>query len=98
MPSLGWLTVGDSEDVKKIYSILTRFASFRRPGAYLVDVIPELANSWWFNLISPWKKVADEIFAYLPILCLLWTRFASRGKFGLLHPCPRGLYTFCPRG
>src|SRR5579859_3109414 len=54
--------LGDSIDVQKIYSILTRFASFRRPGAWLVDVIPELANSRLFDMISPWKKVADEIF------------------------------------
>lgn len=32
-----------------------------------MDVIPELADSWLFDLISPWKKVADDIFAYAPL-------------------------------
>jgi hypothetical protein len=56
------LTPGDCEEVKQIYGILERFATFRRPGAFLVDVVPELADSWLFNLISPWKKRAREIF------------------------------------
>ena len=47
---------GDCEEVKQIYGILERFATFRRPGAFLVDVIPELADSWLFNLVSPWKR------------------------------------------
>jgi Cytochrome P450 len=41
---------------------LERFASFRRPGAWLVDVIPELEKVPIFDLISPWKKRAAEIF------------------------------------
>jgi hypothetical protein len=56
------LTAGDCQEIRDIYGILTRFASFRRPGAYLVDVVPQLADSWLFNLFSPWKQRADEIF------------------------------------
>jgi len=54
--------LGDCEDIRNIYGILTRFASFRRPGAYLVDVIPELENIPFFDWISSWKKDGDSIF------------------------------------
>jgi hypothetical protein len=59
---LSLLRLGDCEDIRKIYSILGRFASFRRPGAWLVDVVPWLENSRIYDFFSPWKKVADEIF------------------------------------
>jgi hypothetical protein len=44
-----------------IYAILTRFASFRRPGAYLIDVFPELEYLPLYNFLSGWKSVGDEI-------------------------------------
>jgi len=57
------LTVGDCQEIKDIYQgILSRFATYRRPGAYLVDVFPSLATNPLFNLFSSWKKRAQEIF------------------------------------
>jgi cytochrome P450 len=32
----------------------------RRPGAYLVDTFPSLANFWLFDLISSWRKIGNE--------------------------------------
>jgi len=54
-------TKGDCEEIRQIYGVLTRFATFRRPGAYLIDVVPELENYDLYNRISGWRKVANEI-------------------------------------
>jgi hypothetical protein len=66
IPTCEFLTeyadIGDCEEIRQIYGILGRFAGFRRPGAYLVDVLPELESIPFFDLISPWKKVANDIF------------------------------------
>src|SRR5271154_6252824 len=60
-----WLTLtdmkGDCEEIRQIYGVLTRFATFRRPGAYLIDVVPELENYPLYDKISGWRNVADEI-------------------------------------
>jgi hypothetical protein len=52
--------VGDCEEIRKIYSVLERFSDVRRPGAYLVDTFPELANFRLFDLISPWRRIGNE--------------------------------------
>lgn len=44
-----------------IFGILARFASFRRPGAFLIDVLPELENVPFYDTLSGWKKLGDEI-------------------------------------
>lgn len=44
-----------------IYGILGRFATFRRPGAYLIDVFPELGDWRLYDYLSGWKQRADEI-------------------------------------
>lgn len=51
---------GDCEEIRKIYSVLERFSDVRRPGAYLVDTFPELANFRLFDLISPWRRIGNE--------------------------------------
>jgi len=40
--------------------VLERFSDVRRPGAYLVDTFPELANFPLYNLFSNWRKIGDE--------------------------------------
>ena len=59
--SLGNLMIGDCEEIRQIWGILGRFASFRRPGAWLIDVFPELEYIPLFDLISNWKAVGAEI-------------------------------------
>jgi hypothetical protein len=54
------LNAGDCEEIRKIYSVLERFSDVRRPGAYLVDTFPELANFPLFDLISSWRRVGNE--------------------------------------
>ena len=54
------LNTGDCEEIRKIYSVLERFSDVRRPGAYLVDTFPELANFPLFDLISSWRRVGNE--------------------------------------
>ena len=51
---------GDCEEIRKIYAVLERFSDVRRPGAYLVDAFPSLANFPLFDLISNWRKVGHE--------------------------------------
>jgi cytochrome P450 len=54
------LTIGDCEEIRKIYSVLERFSDVRRPGAYLVDTFPALANFPPYDLISNWRKIGSE--------------------------------------
>jgi hypothetical protein len=49
-------------EIRQIYGILTRFATFRKPGAYLIDVWPELESWPIYDMLSGWKKTADEIY------------------------------------
>jgi hypothetical protein len=53
--------LGDYEEIRQIYGILGRFATFRRPGAYLIDVFPELEEWASYDWLSGWKKTADYI-------------------------------------
>ena len=55
------MIVGDCDEIRQIYAILTRFASFRRPGAYLIDVLPEMEYVPFYNFLSNWKNIGDEI-------------------------------------
>jgi hypothetical protein len=83
IPLTNDLTSGDCEEIRQIYSILQRFASFRRPGAYLVDVIPELANLPFFDLFSSWKKIADDIFQKdSAIYAQFWNRMKKEIEAG----------------
>jgi len=52
--------LGDCEEIRKIYAVLERFSDVRRPGAYLVDAFPSLANFPLFDLFSNWRKVGNE--------------------------------------
>ena len=53
---------GDCQEVRDIYGILARFATFRRPGGWLVDVVSGLESFTLYNLFSDWRQVADDIF------------------------------------
>ena len=59
--SLISLTVGDCEEVRRVYGVLSRFVTFRRPGSFLVDTFPSLENFSLFNMISNWRQVGAEI-------------------------------------
>jgi len=53
---------GDCQEVRDIYGILARFAIFRRPGGWLVDVVPGLESFPLFTMFSNWRQEADDIF------------------------------------
>jgi hypothetical protein len=55
------LIIGDCEEIRKIYGVLERFATFRRPGAYLIDVFPQLEALPLYDYLSPWRQEADNI-------------------------------------
>jgi len=52
---------GDCEDIRKVYQVLNRFVTYRRPGSFLVDTFPSLASIPLFNKISNWQEVGAEI-------------------------------------
>lgn len=60
-PMTTHLTSGDCEEVRKVYEVLGRFVTYRRPGSFLVDTFPTLADNTIFNLFSNWKQVGAEI-------------------------------------
>jgi hypothetical protein len=41
--------------------VIARFSYFRRPGTFLVDTFPGLADQPLYNLISSWRKEGNEI-------------------------------------
>lgn len=53
--------IGDCEEIRQIYSVIARFAYYRRPGAFLVDMFPALAKSRLFDLLSTWRQEGAEI-------------------------------------
>jgi hypothetical protein len=53
--------VGDCDEIRKIYGVLGRFTTFRRPGAYLIDVFPQLEHVPLYDRITGWKETADKI-------------------------------------
>jgi hypothetical protein len=55
------LTLGDCDDIRKIYGVVARFSATRRPGTYLVDTFPELANFPMYDWFSSWRKDGAEI-------------------------------------
>jgi hypothetical protein len=50
----------DCPEIHRIFAVLGRFVQCRKPGQWLVDVFPELAESRIFNAFSTWKKVGKE--------------------------------------
>lgn len=56
-----FLQIGDCEDIRRIYGVLARFSSFRRPGTFLVETFPSLANSRIFNYLSNWREIGKQI-------------------------------------
>jgi hypothetical protein len=55
------LIVGDCEEVRQVYGVLSRFVTYRRPGSFLVDTFPSLAEIPLFNALSNWKQVGEKI-------------------------------------
>lgn len=53
--------LGDCEEVRQVYGVLGRFVTYRRPGSFLVDTFPSLAEMPLFNMFSNWQKVGAEI-------------------------------------
>ena len=45
-----------------IYGCLTRFGRVRRPGSFIVDTFPSLANNPIYNDFSSWRQVGEETF------------------------------------
>jgi len=50
----------ECSEIEQIFAVLGRFVQCRKPGQWLVDVFPELAESSLFNAFSSWKKVGRE--------------------------------------
>ena len=44
-----------------MYEVLGRFVTYRRPGSFLLDTFPTLADMLLFNVYSNWKKIGGEI-------------------------------------
>lgn len=51
------IPIWNCDEIRRIFAVLSRFVQVRRPGAWLVDVFPALAENWVFNMISKWKEV-----------------------------------------
>lgn len=78
----------DCQDIKEIFEVLGRFVQVRRPGEWLVDVFPSLADSRLFDLFSPWRKVGKAFFkADNQVFQRLWRRMQSDVAAGSVSNC-----------
>ena len=63
-----------------IYGILGRFASFRRPGAFLIDGLPELENVPFYDTLSGWEKKNWAIRSIRKTLLYIFAHFRNKMK------------------
>jgi|SRR5579859_7989409 len=66
------LTVGDNPDVRDIFSVIGRVASYRRPGSSLVDMFPALANFPLYDYLTSWRARAQKM---ADLDAEVWSRF-----------------------
>jgi hypothetical protein len=62
--------------------------SFRRPGSFLVDTFPGLADNPVFNAFSNWKTVGAEIHkADADVFMAFWKDMLKELEMGTAHHC-----------
>ncbi|ORY09416.1 cytochrome P450 [Clohesyomyces aquaticus] len=60
----GWrIPQWDCREIHRVFEVLGRFVQCRKPGQWLVDVLPSLAESRIFNLFSSWKRIGTQFYA-----------------------------------
>lgn len=64
--------LGDCQDVRDIFSVIGRVASYRRPGSSLVDMFPALARFPLYEFITSWKIKGQEM---CDLDAAVWSRF-----------------------
>ena len=80
--------LGDCDDVRDIFAVMGRFVQVRRPGEWLVDVIPELARWPIFNMLSQWQKVGQEFYELdRGIFMNFWNRMKKDVDSGTAPHC-----------
>jgi hypothetical protein len=73
----------DCEEIRQIYSVIARFAYYRRPGAFLVDTFPQLANSRIWDWLSSWRQEGMQIQALdTAIYRAFWERMKKEIEAG----------------
>src|SRR5271170_64458 len=53
---------GECQEIADIYGCLARFGRVRRPGSFIVDTFPSLANNPLYNAVSSWRQVGEDTF------------------------------------
>jgi hypothetical protein len=82
------LIVGDCEEVRQVYGVLRRFVTFRRPGSFLVDTFPTLAEIPLFNYFSDWQRLGAEIHkADSEVFMSFWNQMLKEVKAGTAPHC-----------
>lgn len=83
VPSLQLANLGDCDEVRKVYEVLGRFVTYRRPGSFLVDTFPSLANFPLFNMFSNWKKIGADIHkADSEVFLMFWKQMLKEVEAG----------------
>ena len=77
------LRLGDCEEVRQVYGVLERFVTYRRPGSFLVDTFPSLADIPLYNAISNWKEVGEKIYkADSEVFLSFWNQMLKEVETG----------------
>jgi hypothetical protein len=79
---------GDCPEIHRIFEVLSRFVQCRKPGQWLVDVFPSLANSKVFNIFSNWSKIGTEFHALDDATWMLfWNEMKQKVTDGTAPHC-----------
>ena len=82
------MTLGNCIEVRKVYEVLDRFVTYRRPGSFLVDTFPSLANFPLYNWLSNWKKIGGEIHkADSEVFLMFWNQMLDEVQAGTAPHC-----------
>lgn len=82
------IVVGDCSEIHRIFGVLGRFVQCRKPGQWLVDVFPSLAESKAFNLFSNWKRIGTEFHAQDDAIWMeFWNEMKQKVAAGTAPHC-----------
>jgi hypothetical protein len=74
----------ECDEIRKIFEVLVRFGQIRRPGQWLVDSFPSLANFPPFDLVSNWRQFGKECHLKdSKVWMEFWTQMCEEIKAGI---------------
>jgi hypothetical protein len=88
------LILGECKQIADIYGCLSRFGRVRRPGSFIVDTFPSLANNPIYNAVSNWRQVGEDTFKKDSAVFMgFWNETKARVEDGTAPHCFAKVFT-----